>query len=59
LDLRRDRVDIDALAGQKLAGVFDIVDPSRLDPDRLESRGLELPAIVALVQRAGNAASSS
>src|SRR5271166_4068079 len=56
-DLRRDRVDIDALAGQKLASVLHIVDPSRLDPDRLESRGLELPAINALVQRAGDAAS--
>jgi hypothetical protein len=39
IDNGRNRVDINATAGQELAGVFDIVDAGRFDADRLKSSG--------------------
>src|SRR5690242_16075795 len=56
LDLRGDRIDVDALASQKLARVLNVIDAGRLNPDRLEAGRGEFRAIVALIEGAGDAA---
>ena len=56
LDERRDRVHVDALAGEELARVVDLVDARRLDADRLKSGGGELDVVVVFIERARDAA---
>src|SRR5919108_1094206 len=56
LDLRRDRIDVDAGARKELAGVFRAIDTRRLDTDRVEACLGELVAIFLLLERAGDAA---
>src|SRR5271165_6366534 len=56
VDERRDRVNVDPLAGKEFARVVDLVDAGRLDADRLEPGGGELHPVVVFVERAGDAA---
>src|SRR5579871_100113 len=55
VDLRRDFVDVDALTGEKLAGVFDAIDARGFEIDLIESDGPELGAIFVLLERTGDA----
>src|ERR671930_1727957 len=52
----RDRVGIEAGAGEELARVLDAIDPGRLDVDGLEARLRELLPVLTLVERPGHAA---
>src|SRR3981081_4340156 len=54
--LRRKRVDIDSLPRQKFAGIFRAVDACRLKSNLLKSGAAQLAAILALLQRSGDAA---
>src|SRR5262249_31742204 len=55
LDLRRDRVNVDAFAAQELSGVFNVVDARRLYLDRLKARFCKLADVFAFLKRASNA----
>src|SRR5439155_406093 len=54
--LGRDRVGVEAGAGEQLARVLDTVDPGGLDVDRLEAGLRELLPVLVLAERAGDAA---
>ena len=56
VDLGRDRVHVDVLAGEKFAGVFHAVDSGRLDLDVFESGLLKFVAVLGVFEGAGNAA---
>ena len=56
IDLRGDRVHVDALAGEKFARVFDAIDARGLDVDGLEASRCELRAVIVFFERAGDAA---
>ena len=55
VDLGRDRVHVDVLAGEKFAGVFHAVDSGRLDLDVFESGLLKFVAVLGVFEGAGNA----
>src|SRR5437667_5697279 len=56
VDLRGDRVNVDALFCQKRACVSDIIHARLLNPDVIEARGSQPGAIVAFIKRTANAA---
>src|SRR5581483_1099793 len=56
IHLRRDRIDIDALTRQELAGVLDIVDSGGLDFDIAESRGAKFVAVLGVAEGTRNTA---
>src|ERR1700740_2531948 len=55
IDLRRDRVDVNARCGEKFAGIFDSIDASRLNLYLLETGSREFGAIFTFIQRASHA----
>ena len=52
VDLRSDGIDIDALAGEKFAGIFDVIDSRRFDVNLFETGGGRFGAIFVFFQRA-------
>src|ERR1700752_614155 len=56
VDERRDRIHVDALAGEGFTRVVDLVDARRFDADRLEPGNGKLQTVVVLFERAGDAA---
>src|SRR5580704_5875916 len=56
VDLGRDCVHVDVLAGKKFARVFDVIDAGGLDLDVFESGLLKFAAVVILFECACNAA---
>src|ERR1700689_1691798 len=53
---RRNRIHVDVLAGQKLAGILNSINPGWFNLNFLEARSRKLAAVIILFQRAGNAA---
>src|SRR5271157_719102 len=56
VDLRGDRIHVDARLGEELAGVRNAVDAGGFDRDLVEAGGSQLGAILVFFERAGNAA---
>src|SRR5438874_422348 len=54
VDLRRDGIDVDALAAEKRTGIVNLVNPRRLDADVLKSRRRQLGPVFVFFQGAGD-----